>query len=72
VEKALVFQFAGSNRDGPVRGEWKCFILAKVKRAHLIDGQWRSEAEHKSAQSCVQDVDLDVNPDSPYNPRRRI
>jgi hypothetical protein len=72
LEKALVFQFSGSGSKGTVRGHWKCFTLSKVKRAKLIDGPWQAEAEHKSAQSCVQDVDLDVNPASPYSPKRRL
>lgn len=72
VEKALVFQFAGTGSGGPIRGEWKCFTLSKVKHAQPIDGPWRSEAEHKGRQSCIREVDYDVNPESPYNPKRRL
>jgi hypothetical protein len=72
VEKALTFQFEGSGSDGPVRGDWKCFFLAKVDNAEIVDGPWRSGGSHKTSQKCVKDVDLDVNPDSPFNPKRRL
>jgi hypothetical protein len=39
---------------------------------HLRDGPWRGGDRHTRPQGCVEDVDLDVNPTSPYNPRRRL
>jgi len=72
AEKALTYQFGGANSDGPVRGEWKCLTLAKVTHAELIEGPWRSGERHGRSQTCVKDVDLDVNPDSPYSPCRRL
>lgn len=71
-EMALAWQFAGHGSKGPVRGQWKCLSLAEVSRAEMVDGPWLAGKQHKTAQSCVKDVDLDVNPDSPYSPRRRI
>jgi hypothetical protein len=72
VEKALTWQFEGSGSGGPVHGQWKCLSLAEVSSAEMIDGPWRSGGEHRRSQSCVKDVDLDVNPDSPYTPKRRL
>lgn len=72
VEKALTFQFGGSASQGPVRGQWKCLFVADVTSAEMIDGPWRSGGRHSQSQSCVKDVDLDVNPDSPYDPKRRL
>jgi hypothetical protein len=71
-EKALTFQFAGTGSQGPVHGKWRCFELAKVENAELIDGPWHSGDSHSQPQGCVKDVDLDVNPQSPYNPKRRL
>lgn len=71
-EKALTFQFDGTGSQGPVRGAWRCLELAKVTRAELADGPWRSGEGHSQPQGCVKDVDLDVNPDSPYDPKRRL
>ncbi|MGN6585678.1 MAG: hypothetical protein ACTHJV_18440 [Rhizobiaceae bacterium] len=71
-EKALTFQFAGQSRSGlPRGGEWRCLFLQKVRDVQLRDGPWRSGDSHTQPQGCVETVDLDVNPDSPYNPKRR-
>lgn len=71
-EKALTFQFAGqSSSKLPPGGAWKCFFLAKVSNAQLRDGPWRAGKSHTRPQGCVDQVDLDANPSSPYNPRRR-
>jgi DNA replication and repair protein RecF len=72
-EKALVFQFGGDTTDGPVRppGQWKCLRLTAVGGAEFQEGPWRTGERH-SAQTCVKEVDFDVNPDSPYNPRFRL
>jgi hypothetical protein len=72
-EKALTFQFGGRSKSGlPPRGEWRCLWLAKVSNARLRDGPWRAGNRHSQPQGCVEDVDLDVNPDSPYDPKRRL
>lgn len=55
---------------GHTRGEEK--TLAFQIGGELHDGAWRSGASHQQAQTCVEDVDLDVNPQSPYAPRRRV
>jgi hypothetical protein len=72
-EKALTFQFAGQSKSGlPPQGEWRCLWLSKVSNMRLRDGAWHSGARHSQPQGCVEDVDIDANPTSPYNPRRRL
>ncbi len=72
-EKALTFQFGGQSKSGlPPNGQWRCLSLEKVKNVRLRDGPWRAGARHTQPQGCVEDVDLDVNPMSPYNPRRQL
>jgi hypothetical protein len=71
-EKALTYQVGGGSGSGlPPGGEWRCLRLAKVSEARLHDGPWRAGSSHTQPQGCVEDVDLDVNPASPYDPRRR-
>jgi hypothetical protein len=71
-EKALTFQFGGDSGSGlPRGGEWRCLFLSKVRNARLREGPWRSGGSHRQPQGCVEEVDLDVNPDSPYEPKRR-
>jgi hypothetical protein len=72
-EKALTFQFAGGSSSGlPRGGQWRCLRLAEVSEAELCDGPWIAGSRHTQPQGCVEVVDLDVNPDSPYRPRRTL
>jgi len=71
-EKALTFQFGGQSGSGlPRRGEWRCLFLSRVSDVALRDGPWRAGDSHRQPQGCVEIVDLDVNPLSPYKPARR-
>ena len=70
-EVALAFQFAGESGSRlPPGGQWRCLLLAGASEVRLRDGPWRSGGSHRQPQSCVDIVDLDVNPESPYEPRR--
>ncbi len=72
-EKALTFQFGGkSSTELPPGGQWRCFFLAKIRDARLRDGAWHASDSHTQPQGCVDIVDFDVNPNSPYNPKRRL
>jgi PIN domain nuclease of toxin-antitoxin system len=71
-EVALAYQFGGESRRGlPPGGQWRCLALSKAHDAELRDGPWHAGSSHTRAQPCVEIVDLDVNPLSPYRPRRR-
>jgi hypothetical protein len=70
-EKALTYQFAGQSRSGlPPAGEWRCLWLSRVSEARLQNGRWFAGSPHKQPQHYVEIVDLDVNPASPYDPKR--
>lgn len=72
-EKALTFQFGGESSSGlPRGGEWRCLFVAKVGEVQLRDGPWHAGDSHTQPQGCVEIVDLDVNPASPYRPKRRL
>lgn len=72
-EKALTYQFGGDSKSGlPAGGEWRCLWLSRVNDAQLRDGPWFAGASHAQPQGCVEIVDLDVNPSSPYRPKRRL
>lgn len=62
AERVLAFQFGGrSSRPLPRGGAWKCLDLARVEDAALRDGPWHEGASHKAKQSCVEEIDLDIN-----------
>ncbi len=72
-EKALTYQFGGQSRSGlPSAGEWRCLWLGNVSDAKLRNGVWHAGNTHTKPQGCVEIVDFDVNPNSPYNPARRL
>lgn len=73
-EKALTYQFAGeSNSSLPPGGEWRCLTLGMVSEVELRDGPWLTgDGSHSASQSCVEEVDFDVNPESPYSPKHRL
>ena len=72
-EKALTYQFGGQSKSGlPPGGEWRCLWLSKVSHVELRDGTWCAGSSHTQPQGCVEIVDFDVNPSSPYNPKRRL
>jgi len=56
----------------PPGGQWRCFWLSEVSNARLRDKPWYGGDRHSQPQDCVEIVDLDVNPKSPYNPKRRL
>jgi hypothetical protein len=71
-ERALTYQFGGesSSKRLPPGGAWRCLSLSEVSEVALREGPWVTGSSHSQPQGCVADVDLDVNPDSPYRPRR--
>jgi hypothetical protein len=72
-EKALTYQFGGQSKSGlPPQGEWRCLWLSKVIDVQLREGPWFVGSSHTKPQGCVEIVDLDVNPSSPYHPKRPI
>jgi hypothetical protein len=72
-EKALTYQVGGqSNKGLPPRGQWRCLWLSAVTNVRLRDGPWHAGDSHHQPQGCVEIVDLDVNPKSPYEPKRRL
>jgi hypothetical protein len=61
-EKLLAFQFGGtSNSRLPPKGEWRCLYVAQVSEARIAEGAWREGTQHQTEQTCVHNVDIDVN-----------
>jgi hypothetical protein len=58
-EVVLAWQFAGES-SGRLP-QWRCLKLANVENARARDGRWHEGGSHKTAQTCVSDIDLDIN-----------
>ena len=58
-EVVLAWQFAGQS-SGRLP-QWRCLRLAKVRNARIRDGSWHEGGSHRSEQTCVSKIDLDIN-----------
>ena len=58
-EVVLAWQFAGESSGA--LPQWRCLRLANVTNASLRGGRWHEGGSHRSEQTCVSDIDLDIN-----------
>jgi hypothetical protein len=73
-EVVLAWQFAGQS-SGQLP-QWRCLRLANVRDARACAGPWHEGGSHRTTQSCVSDINLDINihvrklrkPDKPRRP----
>jgi hypothetical protein len=60
-EAVLAWQFAGES-SGPLP-QWRCLKLANVSDASAREGRWHEGGSHRRTQTCVSNIDLDINVD---------
>ena len=58
-EVVLAWQFGGES-SGPLP-QWRCLKLANVSDARPREGRWHEGGSHQTTQTCVSDIDLDIN-----------
>ena len=58
-EVVLAWQFAGES-SGPLP-QWRCLKLDGVRNARARSGEWFAGGKHRATQTCVVDIDLDIN-----------
>ena len=58
-EVVLAWQFAGES-SGKLP-QWRCLRLANVRNAHARNGRWHEGGSHRTEQTCVSEIDLDIN-----------
>ncbi len=58
-EVVLAWQFAGES-SGPLP-QWRCLRLANVRDARMRRGHWHEGGSHRTEQTCVSAIDLDIN-----------
>src|ERR1700722_8605407 len=57
-EVVLAWQFGGVS-SGKLP-QWRCLKLANVENACAHGGRWHEGGSHKTAQTCVTTIDLDI------------
>jgi len=58
-EVVLAWQFAGESSGS--LPQWRCLRLANVRDAHARNGRWHEGGSHRTEQTCVSEIDLDIN-----------
>ena len=58
-EVVLAWQFAGQS-SGKLP-QWRCLRLADVRNANPRSGPWHAGGTHRTEQTCVNSIDLDIN-----------
>ncbi|MBR1189055.1 hypothetical protein JQ634_14055 [Bradyrhizobium sp. AUGA SZCCT0240] len=58
-EVVLAWQFAGQS-SGKLP-QWRCLRLADVRNANPRNGPWHAGGSHRTEQTCVSSIDLDIN-----------
>lgn len=63
IEHVLVYQFAGGSVTGlPPGGEWRCLSVDELSEIRLESGAWHTSPNVFNPQSCLDDVDVVVEP----------
>jgi len=69
-EKLLGWQFGGETSSAlPPGGEWRCLKVAGMSDIKARDGRWHTGTDHRTAQTCVHEIDLDINVHVRVRPR---
>lgn len=62
--QGLFYQFAGTSRSGLApdgsASNWRCIPIDKLSDVQLRDGAWHTAANHSRAQTCVDQIDVEV------------
>jgi hypothetical protein len=68
----LTWQFAGTDERGElVRGSWKCLALDDLSDVRLRDGPFYAGDGDRRPRAWLDDVDVDMNADRSFHPRRK-
>lgn len=63
-EQALFYQFGGNTSSGPITKDasnnWRCIPIEGLVNVTVKAGPWRTYGNHSQAQTCVDDIDLEV------------
>jgi hypothetical protein len=63
--QALFYQFGGNGSKGPVTpglsSNWRCIPIEGLTDIQLRSGEWHTAKNHSEAQTCIDQIDLEVN-----------
>ena len=63
-EQALFYQFAGGSSSGLAPAgapdNWRCMPISMLSQVAVEDGEWHTAPNHSRPQTCVDEIDLEV------------
>jgi hypothetical protein len=63
--RVLCYQYGGDSETGlqPVGDpdNWRCLAVENLSQVELLDGPWHTAANYSRPQTCIEEVELDVD-----------
>ncbi len=63
--QVLCYQYGGDSESGlqpaVASDNWRCLAVENLRLVHLLDGPWQTADNHSRPQTCIEDVELDVD-----------
>ena len=64
-QQALFFQFGGRSKTQGIvtssTGKWKCLLIEGLSDVDIQDGSWHTGDGHTRQQTCVDNIDVEVD-----------
>jgi hypothetical protein len=72
--RALCYQFGGESESGlePLgsMANWRCMAVDDLSQVKLLEGVWHTALNHARPQTCVAEVDVDVEDQLEHDPQK--
>ena len=73
--RVLCYQYGGASESGlETEGSpdnWRCIALEKLGGVLLLDDTWRTAPNHSRPQTCIWDVEIDVEDQPEAQPQKQ-
>jgi hypothetical protein len=72
--RVLCYQYGGESESGlaPIGSpdNWGCVVFEKLRRVELLNGSWKTAANHSRPASCVGEADIDAEDQPERDPQK--
>jgi hypothetical protein len=63
--QVLCYQYGGDSESGlqpaGASDNWRCLAVENLSQVELLDGPWQTAENHSRSQTCIEEVELDVD-----------
>jgi hypothetical protein len=63
--QVLCYQYGDDSESGlkpaGASDNWRCLAVENLRDVELLDGPWQTAENHSRPQTCIEDVELDVD-----------